>query len=191
MEIVVDTTPPPVTFGTAANPNDGLLPGSDTGVSPPNPDTIIDLITNDTTPTLWGMAEADAIVRVYVDVNNNGVLDLGIDPLLGQATAIPLDGTNAEPNGFWELHSLIDLNDPTYFPVPDGLRTIFVTAQDLAGNVNQAGGAADILQIFVRHARSASHQRASQQRHEQSLQPVRPEAGQRRPGSDPAGELYW
>ena len=34
------------------------------------------------------------------------------------------------------------MNDPTYFPVPNGIRTIFITAEDLAGNTNQAGGGA-------------------------------------------------
>jgi hypothetical protein len=49
---------------------------------------------------------------------------------------------------------VIELNDPAFFPNPDGLRTIFVTATDVAGNVNAPGDAFgadadETLQIFV------------------------------------------
>src|SRR5204863_3221726 len=49
LEIVVDTVPPPVFFGLPDNPNDGLLPGSDTGVNA-NPETLTDRVTTNTTP---------------------------------------------------------------------------------------------------------------------------------------------
>ncbi|HUE73617.1 MAG TPA: CHRD domain-containing protein [Pirellulaceae bacterium] len=150
LEIVVDTVPPPVSLGEPGIPDDGVISDSDTGVSPPNPHTIVDNVTFDTTPTFWGRAEANAIIRVYADVNGNGTLEIGTDVFLGQDTAIPLDGTNQEPDGYWEIESVVSLNDPNFFPIPDGLRTIFVTAEDVAGNVNAAGGAAgDTLQIFV------------------------------------------
>jgi len=149
LEIIVDTVIPPVSFGQPGNPNDGVAPDSDTGVSPPNPDTIVDRVTRDTTPKFWGRAEADATIRVFADRNGNGVLDLATDVFLGQATAIPLDGTNQEPDGYWEIESIVDLNDPNFFPVPDGLRTIFVNAEDVAGNVNNGTNAGDILQIFI------------------------------------------
>ena len=149
LEIVVDTVVPPVSFGDPAIDGDGLAPDSDTGVSPPNPDTISDDITSDTTPKFWGRAEADAILRLYADVNDNGVLDIGTDVFLGQTTAIPLDGNLQEPDGYWEIQTIVDLNDPAYFPIPDGLRTIFVTAEDVAGNVNAPDGAGDLLEIFI------------------------------------------
>ncbi|HUG70935.1 MAG TPA: dockerin type I domain-containing protein [Pirellulaceae bacterium] len=149
LEIIVDTIPPPVSFGQPAVANDGLAPDSDASIIP-NPDTIIDRVTNDETPTFWGRAEANTIIRVYADRNGNGILEVGTDVFLGQEVAIPLDGTNQEPDGFWKLESIVNLNDPTFFPVQDGVRTIFVTAEDLAGNVNLAGPlAADTLQIFV------------------------------------------
>ncbi|HLA84109.1 MAG TPA: hypothetical protein VJL29_04890, partial [Thermoguttaceae bacterium] len=150
LTVTIDTQIPPVSFGQPGDPDDGVAPDSDTGVAPPNPDTIIDRVTNDTTPKFWGRAEANTIVRVYADVNNNGTLQPGIDVYLGQTTAIPLDGNQAEPDGYWEIESIVDLNDPDFFPTPDGVRTIFITAEDLAGNVNAAGGqAADTLEIFV------------------------------------------
>ena len=150
LEIVVDTIAPPVSLGEPGIPDDGVISDSDTGISPPNPHTIIDRITFDTTPTFWGRAEANAIIRVYADVNGNGTLEVGTDVFLGQDTAIPLDGNNQEPDGYWEIGSVVSLNDPDFFPIPDGLRTIFVTAEDLAGNVNAAGGlAGDTLEIFI------------------------------------------
>ena len=54
--------------------------------------------------------------------------------LLGTTVAQPIDGTNACPIGAWTLTSTVDLNNPTYF-AHDGLRHLFVTAEDLAGNV--------------------------------------------------------
>jgi hypothetical protein len=154
LEIVVDTVVPPVSFGDPVDPNDGLAPDSDSGVSPPNPDTLIDLITNDVTPTFWGRGEADAIVRLYADNLNvaafpgtiPGVFD-PFDIFIGQDTAIPLDGANQEPHGYWEINSIVSFNDPTYFPL-DGLRTVFVTAEDPAGNINPAIGEIE-LQVFI------------------------------------------
>jgi hypothetical protein len=153
LEIIVDTVPPPVVFGSAADPFDGLLPPGDTHILP-NPGTISDRITSVLAPTFWGRAEANAIIRLYADVDGDGLLDPAVDVFLGQTTAIPLDGTNQEPNGYWQIQSVVNLNNPDFFPRPgwpaDGLRTIFVTAEDLAGNVNALdGAAADVLQIFI------------------------------------------
>ncbi|NLY02819.1 MAG: DUF4394 domain-containing protein, partial [Rhodopirellula sp.] len=148
MELVVDTIIPPVSFGNPNVEDDGLAPDSDTGVSPPNPDTIDDRVTNDVTPTFWGRAEADAVVRLYADRNGDGILQIGTDVFIGQATAIPIDGTNQFPNGYWEIESIVNLNREDLFPY-DGLRTIFVTAEDVAGNVNDDDAAADVLEIFL------------------------------------------
>ncbi len=149
LEIFVDMAPPPVSFGEPNVATDGLVPDDDSGVSPPNPDTIRDRVTNDRSPTFWGRAEANAIIRLFADVNNNNVLDAP-DVFVGQATAIPIDGNEQEavpPNalphtGFWTIKSVVDFNDPAagFFPTLDGLRRVFVTAEDVAGNLT--GGAA-------------------------------------------------
>ncbi|HZN36422.1 MAG TPA: dockerin type I domain-containing protein, partial [Pirellulaceae bacterium] len=151
LEIFVDTTEPPVSFGDPGIDGDGLTADSDSFVIP-NPDTIFDLVTNDLTPTFWGRAEADATIRLFADVffdlNGNGEFDMGIDVapngvfdpnidvFIGQDTAIPLDGNQQEPNGFWKIESVINFNDPRFFIGLGGTRTVFVTAEDVAGNVN-------------------------------------------------------
>lgn len=150
-EIVVDSIQPPVSFGQPGLAGDGLIADSDSGVSPPNPDTLVDLITNDTTPTFWGRAEANSIVRLYVDhptLGNPGVFDPNIDLFIGQDTALPIDGSNQLPFGFWTIQSVLNFNGDPPFPL-DGLRTVFVTAEDLAGNESQVDSADEILQIFI------------------------------------------
>jgi hypothetical protein len=119
LELIVDTVPPPVTFT-------GIHPSSDSGV-------LGDEITNDTTPLFFGTAEANAIIRLFVQVPGpEGPVNVPI----GLTVAIPLDGTNAFPNGSWGLVSTVDLNDPILGLPIDGVRHLFVTAEDLAGNVS-------------------------------------------------------
>ncbi|MEX0713059.1 MAG: DUF4214 domain-containing protein [Pirellulales bacterium] len=142
LEIIVDTVAPPVFFGSAGNATDGLDPASDSGV-PGQPATIVDRITNDSTPSFFGPAEADAIVRVFVDLNGNDTVDAG-DLFIGQAVAVPLDGSNQFPDGQFNVTSIVDLNDPAFFAL-DGARRILITAEDLAGNV----GAGEPLTIFI------------------------------------------
>ena len=149
LEIVVDTTAPEVYFGFDGVDNDGLHPDSDSGVED-QPDTSVDRITSDTTPTFWGTAEANTIVRVYADVDGDGLLDPEVDVLLGETVAVPLDGTNQFPGGQWQLTSTIDLNDPNYFSEIDGLRTVFVTGEDVAGNITDVlMPDTDLLDIFI------------------------------------------
>ncbi len=149
LQITLDTMAPPVAFGRSGVPNDGLSPDSDSGVFS------TDRITNDTTPTVFGRAEADAIVRVYADLNLNGVIEPGFDVFLGQTTAIPLDGDEAFPNGYWKLTSTDDLNNINFFSPPhDGLRQLLVSTEDAAGNVNNPNDGVpydpdQILQIFI------------------------------------------
>ena len=147
-EIVVDQTPPPVAFGSALVADDGLHPDSDSG-DPAIPATFVDRITNDLTPTFFGRAEANSIVRAYVDLDLSNTLTAG-DVLIGQTVATPEDGTNQHPNGEWELTSNISMNDPVEFAAlgVDGLRRILVTAEDLAGNITPPD-AVEILDIFV------------------------------------------
>ncbi len=149
LEIVVDTNGPTLFFGDPAITGDGLHPDSDSG-DPGLPATFNDGITNDLTPTFWGHAEADAIVKAYVDVDFSGTLTPA-DVLIGQTVASPLDGTNQEPFGRWQLTSTVNMNDPTRLgslPV-DGLRTILITAEDPAGNQNPGGAVVQTLDIFI------------------------------------------
>lgn len=140
LPVEVDTVTPPVSFGDPTIAADGLKADSDTGVLA-DTSTLNDRITKDSTPTFWGIAEADSVVRVFADVNENGVVDAG-DVLLGQAVATPLDGNRSFADGYWEITSSIDLNDPSIYDGlagregRDGLRKILVTAQDVAGNTN-------------------------------------------------------
>jgi subtilisin-like proprotein convertase family protein len=145
LEIVVDTLTPPVFFGDPVVIDDGLDATSDSGVAG-QPDTFSDGITNDVTPTFWGTAEANAVIRLYADLDFDGVVDPE-DVLIAMTTAIPIDGTNQFPHGRWTATSNIDLNDPAFFPF-DGLRQILVTAEDLSGNVSDEN-TLDVLQIFL------------------------------------------
>ncbi len=128
LPVTVDTVPPPVFFGLSTSATDGLDAASDSGVVGV-PSTFTDRITNDTTPTFYGTAEANSIVRLYV---RSG----GVDTLVGMTVAVPLDGNQAFPNGRWTITTNVDLNDPALFP-HDGLRQMIVTAEDLAGNVSE------------------------------------------------------
>ena len=148
LEIVVDTQPPPVSFG-------GLLPGSDTGLNT-NPETLNDGVTSDTTPGFFGTAEANAVIRLFIDVpqagfpTGNGIFEPGIDLQVGFDVAEPFDGTNQYPNGYWQIDAInINLNAPPFSPT-DGLRRFFVTAEDVAGNINPGvGQIAEEFEIFI------------------------------------------
>lgn len=157
LQVTLDTVAPPVSFGqaTAISAADGLFDGSDTGTAN-NGASFGDRITSDTTPTLWGRAEADSIVTLYLDTNGNGTIQPGTDFFLGQTVAVPLDGNNAFPGGYWEITSAVDLNLAALGFGRDGARPLLVTAQDVAGNPVPAGvpptiGAAfiDALTIFL------------------------------------------
>ncbi len=137
LQIIIDTVPPPIQFGFAPGGGGGLTPGSDSGVDT-EPETFSDNVTNVTAPTFQGYAEANSIVRLYAQITNPANPNFG-QPFpagyvfIGETVAIPLDGTNAFPNGQWQLTSTVDLNDPTFF-LRDGIRNIVATAEDLAGN---------------------------------------------------------
>jgi len=138
-DLTIDTVVPPVFFGTSqVTPalgnigSDGLASSSDSGwnVDPP---TLNDQITNATTPTFYGTAESNTIIDVYA-VANTGPYN-GQDVLIGETTAVPIDGTNVDPSGQWSIQSNMSMNDPRFF-TKDGERVIHVTATDLAGNVS-------------------------------------------------------
>ncbi|MFO0915154.1 MAG: dockerin type I domain-containing protein [Pirellulales bacterium] len=121
MEIVVDKQPPTVDIT-------GIVKEDDCEFTPEG-------MTSDTTPELFGYAEANSLVRIYLDLNQNDTLELDTDLLLGEAVAIPTDGTNQFPRGYWTFQVPIDLMDPSLGLPPDGWRTLMATAEDLAGNV--------------------------------------------------------
>ncbi|HJN13503.1 MAG TPA: Ig-like domain-containing protein [Pirellulaceae bacterium] len=145
LDVQIDTTAPEKSFGDRDVVNDGLHPDSDSGVAGPgNSVTLVDRVTSDETPTFWGQAEANSIIRAYV--NDSG----GARVQIGQTVAVPLDGNeDADPNGeggYWELTSTINMNDPLLGISPiDGLRNAFITAEDTAGNI----AAEMALDIFV------------------------------------------
>jgi len=134
LSITIDTATPAASFGLPGPVfvTDGLAASSDTGVTT-MPATYADRITSDTTPTLWGRAEANSVVRVYLDRDYDGLIIPGVDTFLGQTVAVPYDGNDAYPDGYWELTSALDLNQIVGLP-KDGLRQLLVTAEDVAGN---------------------------------------------------------
>ncbi|MEZ6132265.1 MAG: hypothetical protein R3C59_26690 [Planctomycetaceae bacterium] len=155
LEIFVDTGLPPIAFGNLVSAIDGLHPASDSSVvGIAGSET--DRVTNDTTPTFWGTAEANTIVRAYLDVDASGTIT-GPDILLGQSVAVPTDGTNQAPFGQWEITSSVDMNDPVVLTAlasaKDGLRQILISAEDPAGNKALPAGAAttpqQVLPIFI------------------------------------------
>lgn len=143
LEIVVDTIGPPVFFGDPIIADDGLMPGSDSGVIGQNA-TFADGVTNATYPEFWGIAEANTVVMLYVDMNGNMAID-GQDVFIGEGVAVPEDGTNQFPHGQWNIRSVVNLNDPTYGFTQDGVRSILAAAEDVAGNITLA----DKLHIFL------------------------------------------
>ncbi len=149
IDILVDTVAPPKSFGDPADDTDGLHPDSDSGVGG-QPNLFIDRITNDVTPTFFGEAEANTLIRAFV------VVDTGADAAdpdddtvvaIGEAVAIPTDGDDALMDGAWQLTSTVSMNDlVTLAPLTeDGVRTIRITGEDVAGNVS----AVMDLDIFI------------------------------------------
>ena len=154
IQLTIDTVPPPTFFGTNANGDNGLAANSDSGVPIDQP-TLTDDVTNVTDPTFFGVAEANAVIKVYAAINNPTNPNFSAAPvfptnfvLIGQTVATPFDGTNADPNGIWSVQSNLNMNDSQFFML-DGLRTIAVTGEDLAGNVSTPSVPLSILQIFV------------------------------------------
>ena len=153
LEIIVDSVAPPVSFGETGIADDGLLADSDTG-NPNIAGTLSDNVTSDLTPTFFGRAEANSVVRLFLDSNSNGVVDAG-DLFLGQDVADPLDGTNQFPGGSWQITSTVNMNDPAVIAalglLPtaiDAVRPFLVQAEDLAGNLS-VDAAATQLSIFI------------------------------------------
>lgn len=144
LDVLIDTVAPPVSI-LRIDPAT-----TDTGV-PGDPTTIVDRATSDTATGFVGRAEANAIVRLYVDAVANDAINHPVEYSL--TVALPYDGDEVFPNGQWATSFVRDLNDPALFPVMDGLREVLITAEDLAGNVNTVSDglndAGQILDIFI------------------------------------------
>jgi hypothetical protein len=143
LQVTLDTIPPPVSII-------GIFPASgDSGVSG-YPDTLADRVTNDPGAGFTGWAEANSLVRLYVDAEALNSINNPAEYRL--TVALPNDGDEAFPDGQWTAAFIRDLNDPGWFPF-DGVREILVTAEDLAGNVNSVtdgiGDADQVLNIFI------------------------------------------
>ena len=152
LEIVVDTVNPPAFFGqiSLADSTQGLNAASDSGVVG-NPATFADRVTSNTRPGFYGRAEADTIVRLYVESNGiAGLQSTGAtsDLFLGLTTATPLDGTNQFPGGQWSYTTPLDLNNPALGFTKDGLRVIYSTGEDVAGNTT-TDATSDVLNLFL------------------------------------------
>ena len=144
LTLTIDTVKPPVFFGTAANGQDGLAAGSDSGIAA-DQTALIDRVTNVTNPTFFGTAEANAIISVYA-VATTGA-QVGQDILIGQTVATPLDGTNADANGTWSVQSDINLDNPTFFSL-DGTRTIQISDR---GRLHRRAGPGGFGHLVFRH----------------------------------------
>ena len=134
LEVIIDTVVPPAFFGNSTSPTDGLKADSDSGIASVIA-TFADRITNDVTPSMYGSAEANSIIRLFVDRTNNGFT--ADDILLGQTVTRPLSGTD-QSLGEWDITSTTSLNSPDLVASigKDGVRRLFITAEDVAGNVS-------------------------------------------------------
>lgn len=148
LELVIDTQAPPIVQTAINHQNLDLDASSDTGITG-FVDTFTDHITSDTTPTFFGSAEANSIVRLYA-LNSSGT-----QVQIGQTVATPVDGTNqfgqspipgnSADIGRWSITSNVDLNSTVAGFLKDGVRTLAATFEDLAGNES----APVTLKIFV------------------------------------------
>lgn len=134
LTVTIDTAAPDKSFGDPAITTDGLRGDSDSGIVG-QPALFADRITNDATPSFWGYAEADSIVRAFVNTPTGQVQ-------IGQTVAQPFDGNAGLPSGKWELTSDVDLSS---LGIADGTVTVAITAQDVAGNLS----AQMTLEIFL------------------------------------------
>ncbi len=53
-------------------------------------------------------------MRFYLDMNGDGVVQVDTDYLLGEAVAIPTDGNNQFPEGYFEFTVPINLFDEDF-----------------------------------------------------------------------------
>ncbi len=125
LSVTIDTVAPNKSFGDPAITTDGLKGDSDTGIAGQGA-LFADRITSDTTPSFWGYAEADSIIRAFVNTAGGPVQ-------IGQTVAQPFNGNAGLPSGRWEFTSDVDLSS---LGLGDGVVTVSITAQDVAGNTS-------------------------------------------------------
>ena len=121
LDVLVDTVAPVGTLN--------LHPDSDSGIWG-FAETMEDLVTSDMTPKVFGVSEADALVRVDID-----------DVAAGTTVAVPLDGDDAFPpppefDGTYQLQTILNLDD--------GEHTLEAFFRDVAGNESPASDDATI-----------------------------------------------
>lgn len=116
--------------GTVPDEPELSLRPSNTGLLP---DPFLEGVVNNPLIGFQGLAEGDAIVRLFVD----GELD-------GLTLVESGNGNDAFADGQWSLSPTLSLNDTALFG-RDGLRVITATAEDRAGNISEEGS----LNIFV------------------------------------------
>ncbi len=138
LQVTLDTIAPSISIL-------GIDPSSSDTGAPGQPATFSDRVTSDIATGFIGQAEADAVVRLFVDGTANGVVN--IPGQFGLTVALPFDGDEAFPSGQWRTSFVRNLNDPALF-AHDGVREVIATAEDLAGNVSTPLGD-DILLIFI------------------------------------------
>ena len=194
LDITVDTVVPPAYFGllSQADTTQGLDGASDSGVlgDPNLPATFTDRVTNDKTPTLVRRrrgkrdrphlsghqrragAPDDRRQPRYVPGRDGGRAH-------GRHEPVPQRRVEIHRNPRPERSDVSDLGI-------DGLRTFFVTGEDLAGNVT-AGRQRRLAANLPRHAGTADHQRADHRL--AGVQPVRAETQQRLARPHPAGQF--
>ena len=101
MQITVEHRPAASVFRLAHQSDRRPGPGERLGGGD-YPATFTDRVTNVTTPSFFGTAEAKSIVKLYVDRDMDPTTTAD-DVFIGQTVAVPLDGNNAYPNGQWNL----------------------------------------------------------------------------------------
>ena len=148
-----------VAFGLATDAGDGLHPDSDSG-DPAVPDTLVDRITNDETPTFFGRAEANSIVRAVCRPGRQRHVDRR-RPVDRPERRQPARRNRATGNARQSARTGRPMGDHFHgqherSPNPDGAgadqgrspRTILLSAEDLAGNIT-APDANETLDIFI------------------------------------------
>ncbi|QDU91273.1 Hemolysin, chromosomal [Pirellulimonas nuda] len=151
LRVTLDTMAPGVIFGDALGDFDGLDDASDSGVNA-SPATFSDRITRVTTPTFTGTGAQGSDVGLIWDVDSDGFFTAGTDLLVGTAS-IPTADSNTGSTLLWRIATSVNLNDPAFTAMRDGVRQLLVIAADAAGNMNLPSDgfsdAGQVLQIFI------------------------------------------
>jgi len=107
----------------------GLAPTSDTGV-------VGDGATSIRQPDFTGLAEADATVRIYADDGVHGPILVGMGVVGSDESDVGVGGSPTDNRGIWEI---------AVEPLADGIYTMTLEVEDLAGNVTNASATTTII----------------------------------------------